>query len=63
MSDTALIVTMASVFTGFACFTGSFLSFRLGKSPWLTWGLMAAAIVLITVIPTTIAIFWATLAV
>ncbi|APT85714.1 hypothetical protein [Corynebacterium aquilae] len=62
MSNTALIVTIVSVFLGFACFTGSFASFMYKKPKTLTWGLMVAAIILITLIPTTIAIFFATLA-
>ncbi|PRQ11061.1 hypothetical protein C1Y63_07990 [Corynebacterium sp. 13CS0277] len=61
MSNTALIITITSVFAGFACFTGSFLSFMYKKPKVLTWGLMVAAIILITLIPTTIGVFWATL--
>lgn len=61
MSNTAMIITMASVFLGFLCFGGSFASFMYKKRPAQIWGLFVAAIVLITVIPVTIAVFWATL--
>ena len=61
MLDTPLIITMASVFVGFLCFGGAFASFMYGKPRRLVWGLFAVAVVCITLIPVTIAVFWATL--
>lgn len=61
MSNTQMFITIGSVFFGFLLFTLSFASFMYKKPPKLTWGLMVAAIVFITVIPVTIAVFWATL--
>lgn len=61
MSNMSMIVTISSVFLGFLCFGGSFASFMYKKPPVQIWGLFIAAIVLITVIPVTIAVFWATL--
>lgn len=59
MSTTVLLVTMVSVFVGFLCF-GAFASFMYKKSNKQIWTLFSIAIVLITVIPVTIAVFWAT---
>lgn len=56
-----MIVTIASVFLGFLCFGGSFASFMYKKRPVQIWGLFISAIIFITVIPVTIAVFWATL--
>lgn len=60
MSSTVLLVTMASVFLGFLFFGGAFASFMYKKSNRLIWTLFSVAIVLITVIPVIIAVFWAT---
>ncbi|AGT06681.1 putative membrane protein [Corynebacterium glutamicum MB001] len=60
MSTTVLLVTMVSVFVGFLCFGGAFASFMYKKSNKQIWTLFSIAIVLITVIPVTIAVFWAT---
>ncbi|MDO4684917.1 MAG: hypothetical protein Q4A92_00060 [Corynebacterium sp.] len=61
MSNTAMWVTIASVFIGFLCFGGSFASFMYKKRPVQIWGLFITAVFFITVIPVTIAVFWATL--
>ena len=61
MSNMSMIVTISSVFLGFLCFGGSFASFMYKKRSVQIWGLFIAAIILITVIPVTIAVFWATL--
>ncbi|MBI8999871.1 hypothetical protein M0E87_03395 [Corynebacterium sp. CCM 9185] len=61
MDNTAVIITMASVFIGFLLFGGSYASFSYRRSPKLTWTLFTFAIFFITVIPTVIAVFWATL--
>lgn len=55
-----LLVTMASVFLGFLFFGGAFASFMYKKSNRQIWTLFSVAIVLITVIPVIIAVFWAT---
>ncbi|AHI04130.1 hypothetical protein [Corynebacterium falsenii] len=60
MSNTALIVTMVSVFIGFLLFGGSFASFMYKKSKQQIWGLFILAVVFLTIIPTTTAIFFAT---
>ncbi|WP_096459187.1 hypothetical protein [Corynebacterium suranareeae] len=60
MSTTVLLVTMASVFLGFLFFGGAFASFMYKKSNRQIWTLFSVAIVLITVIPVIIAVFWAT---
>ncbi len=60
MSNFILLVTMASVFIGFLFFGGAFASFMYKKPNIQIWSLFAIAIVLITVVPVTIAIFWAT---
>ncbi|ALC07024.1 putative membrane protein [Corynebacterium deserti GIMN1.010] len=59
MSSTILFITMASVFIGFLFFGGAFASFMYKKSNVQIWTLFTIAIVLITVIPVTIAVFWA----
>ncbi|MFP7365463.1 hypothetical protein SFC07_06775 [Corynebacterium callunae] len=59
MSTTVLLVTMASVFLGFLFFGGSFASFMYKKSNVQIWSLFCIAIVLITIIPVIIAVFWA----
>ncbi|BAU97328.1 hypothetical protein N24_3066 [Corynebacterium suranareeae] len=51
---------MASVFLGFLFFGGAFASFMYKKSNRQIWTLFSVAIVLITVIPVIIAVFWAT---
>ena len=60
VSNAALLVTMASVFIGFCLFGGSFASFMYRKPKGQIWGLFALAVVFITIIPTTVAIFYAT---
>lgn len=60
MNTTVLIITMASVFLGFLFFGGAFASFMYKKSQALIWTLFAIAIVLITIVPVTIAVFWGT---
>ena len=60
MNDTVLIITMASVFVGFLFFGGAFASFMYKKPQRLIWTLFTIAIVLITVIPLGIAVFWGT---
>lgn len=60
MSTTVLLITMASVFLGFLFFGGAFASFMYQKSNKLIWTLFAIALVLITIIPVTIAVFWGT---
>lgn len=60
MSNIALIVTMASVLIGFLFFGGSFASFSYGKSKKVVWTLFAIAIVFITIVPVTVAVFFAT---
>lgn len=60
MSNAELLVTMASVLIGFLLFGGSFASFMAKRRPAVIWGLFAAAIVFITVIPVVVAVFWAT---
>ncbi|MEJ4113079.1 hypothetical protein ACGE24_06890 [Corynebacterium kroppenstedtii] len=56
-----VIVTIVSVFVGFFLFTASFASFMYKKPAVLTWGLFVVAVFFITVVPVTVAIFWATL--
>lgn len=51
---------MASVFIGFLFFGGAFASFMYKKSNAQIWTLFSIAIVLITIIPVTIAVFWGT---
>lgn len=53
-------VTIGSVLIGFMFFGASFASFSLNKPRKLVWTLFAIAIVFMTVIPTTTAIFIAT---
>ena len=53
-------LTIASVMIGFLCFGGSFACFMYKRSPRLTWGLMAISLVFTTVIPVTLAVFYAT---
>ncbi len=60
MSNTVLLITMASVFIGFLFFGGAFASFMYKKSNAQIWTLFSIAIVLITIIPVTIAVFWGT---
>ena len=60
MSNTVLIITMASVCIGFLFFGGAFASFMYKKPQAQIWALFAIAIVLITIIPVTIAVFWGT---
>ena len=55
--DSTTIATMGSVFMGFLCFGGSFASYMYHKPAKLPWGLFAIAVVLITVIPVTLAVF------
>ncbi|WPF66094.1 MULTISPECIES: hypothetical protein [unclassified Corynebacterium] len=59
MSTAWLLVTMISVFVGFLCILGAFASFMYKKPVALTWALGGAALVLVTVIPVTIAVFYA----
>ncbi|ANE05113.1 hypothetical protein [Corynebacterium crudilactis] len=60
MSTTVLFVTMVSVFVGFLFFGGAFASFMYKKSNRQIWSLFSISLVLITVIPVIIAVFWAT---
>ncbi|MCK2200736.1 hypothetical protein [Corynebacterium callunae] len=59
MSNTVLLITMTSVFIGFLFFGGAFASFMYKKSNVQIWTLFSVAIVLITIIPVIIAVFWA----
>lgn len=59
MSMTWVLVTMVSVFAGFLCILGAFASFMYKKPPAVTWALGGAALVLVTVIPVIIAVFYA----
>ncbi|MEZ2122055.1 hypothetical protein QWU43_09820 [Corynebacterium sp. CCM 9204] len=61
MGNTVVFITMTSVFIGFLLFGGSYASFSYRRNPKLTWTLFTIAIFFITVVPTVIAIFWATL--
>lgn len=60
MSTTVLLITMVSVFFGFLCFGGAFASYMYKKSNKLVWTLFTLALVLITIIPVIIAVFWGT---
>lgn len=60
MSNTVLLITMASVFIGFLFFAAAFASFMYKKSNRRIWSLFTVAIVFITVVPVTIAVFWGT---
>lgn len=51
-----MLLTMLSVFAGFLCFGGAFLSFRLQKPKALVLALFIVAVVLITVIPVILAV-------
>ncbi|MBB3115925.1 hypothetical protein [Corynebacterium bovis] len=61
MSTPELVVTMSSVFVGFLLFGAAFATFSYRRSPKVVWSLFAAAIVCMTVVPTTVAVFWASL--
>lgn len=54
-------VTIVSVFIGFFLFTASFASFMYKKPATVTWWLFGIAVFFITVVPVTVAVFWATL--
>ncbi|MBF4552595.1 hypothetical protein [Corynebacterium suicordis] len=60
MSETAMIVTMGSVFIGFVLFGSSYAAFSYKKPRALVWGLFAVAILFLTVVPVTVAVFFAT---
>ncbi|MGP6174124.1 hypothetical protein [Corynebacterium sp. A21] len=60
MSDLTMIITMASVFIGFLCTGGAFAAFMYKKSKILVAVLLLIALVLVTIIPVTIAVFFAT---
>lgn len=51
---------MASVFIGFLFFAAAFAGFMYKKRNSLIWTLFAVAIIFITVVPVTIAVFWGT---
>lgn len=55
-----MIITMASVFIGFLCTGGAFAAFMYQKSKILVTVLLLMALVLVTIIPVTIAVFFAT---
>lgn len=55
----ALSVTMASILLGFLCFGGSFYAFSTKAPAKVTWTLLVVAIFFISVIPTTVAVFFA----
>ncbi|MCX2163672.1 hypothetical protein [Corynebacterium auriscanis] len=59
MSST-MWVTIGSVLIGFLFFGASFASFSMNKPRKLVWTLFAIAIVFMTIVPTTTAIFIAT---
>ncbi|RAV31274.1 hypothetical protein [Corynebacterium heidelbergense] len=56
---TAMFVTMASVFVGFCCIAGAYATYSYGKPRALVWSLFTAAVLCLTLVPVTIAIFWA----
>ncbi|MBV7294319.1 hypothetical protein KRX51_00060 [Corynebacterium sp. TAE3-ERU12] len=56
--DMWMFVTMGCVLVGFLMFGGSFAAFMYGRSRTLVWGLALGAMVLCTIIPTTIAVLW-----
>jgi len=62
VSDSELIITMVRGFVGFLLFGASFKSFMDQRPAKVVWGLFAAAVVCITLIPVVIAVFWATVA-
>ncbi|MGV0384220.1 hypothetical protein ACUY2T_05655 [Corynebacterium sp. 22_2729] len=57
MDNTTVLITMASVFTGFLFFGGSFASFMYGKSKKQVWTLFCIAIVFLTIVPVSLAVF------
>lgn len=54
-----MVVTMASVFTGFLLFGGAFASYMYRKPRALTIGLFVASLCLITLVPVILAVFYA----
>ncbi|QFQ03402.1 hypothetical protein CUROG_10350 [Corynebacterium urogenitale] len=52
-----MILTMASVLLGFMFFGGSFAAFSYHKPKSLVWTLFGIAIVFITIVPVSLAIF------
>ncbi|MBC2682489.1 hypothetical protein [Corynebacterium anserum] len=59
MSPT-IVFTMASVLTGFVFFGASFATFMYKKPKSVVWSLFGIAIVFLTVIPVSLAVFVAT---
>lgn len=59
MTD-VLIITMASVFVGFLCTGGAFAAFMNKKSTAWVVGLLILALILVTVVPVTIAVVFGT---
>lgn len=59
MSTGLLLLTMVSVFCGFLCILGAFAAFMYKKPARLIWVLGGVALVLVTVIPVVIAVFYA----
>lgn len=55
--DTTMYVAMGSILVGFLLFGGAYTSFYYGKSRKLVWTLFALAIVFMTLIPVSLAIF------
>lgn len=60
MNNTTMFVTMASVMIGFILFGSSYLAFSYRKSRVLVWSLFALAVVFMTFVPVTVAVFFAT---
>ncbi|MGD7002643.1 hypothetical protein [Corynebacterium halotolerans] len=60
MSDTLMIITMASVFVGFLCVGGAFAGFMYKKSKLLIIALLVIALLLVTAVPVTIAVLFGT---
>lgn len=54
--STGVWLTIGSVGVGFLLFCAAFLSYTYRCSPKLTWGLFGGAVVLITVIPVSLAL-------
>lgn len=52
-----MYVAMGSILVGFLLFGGAYTSFYYGKSRKLVWTLFALAIVFMTLIPVSLAIF------
>lgn len=55
--DTTMYVAIGSILLGFILFGGAYTSFYYGKSRKLVWTLFATAIVFMTLIPVSLAVF------